>query len=168
MRKNVRFSALIAGALVLAFCFTSCARLGVRQKVALVCITGGSAGVVVAQQSRLSAAANLVGGIVPLTSAAAIITAEQATADQMQRAEQVGRKYVERITPAKRAYYKKKNIKYVSVKTSSTNKTRGTSVMVYDIEKKKVASPKVYDVRVEPEPGASLEFDTFVTEYVGE
>ena len=40
--------------------------------------------------------------------------------------------------------------------------------MVYDIERDQLASPDVFDVRVEPKEGEFVKFDTFFTQYVGD
>ena len=144
---------------------TSCSRLGINEKAVLICATGGVAGTVLAQQSRAGAVASFASALLPATEAL-IVNRTEASPEQMQRATEVGRSY--NISPAKLKYYEKQKINHIAVKTSSSRGTRGTSVMLYNIQSRKLESNEVFDVRVEPEEGSKLKFDSYITEYVGD
>lgn len=155
---------------IFAVSTTSCSRLGTMDKMGIIIATGGTAGTIMQYQAQASAAAGIggsaLGGLLP--AAAAMVTdSVPATAEQSRRAEIVGREYVAKLTPAKRQYFKQQKIKHVAVKTKSTSNTRGDQVMIYDIQSNKLASKTTFDVRVEPEVGSKIKFDTYVTEYVG-
>jgi len=55
---------------------------------------------------------------------------------------------------------------YISVKAPSRAPSR-PSVMVYDIEKNKLATDKVFEVKEEPKKNSYVEFDTYYSHYVG-
>lgn len=141
--------------------------MGVKDKVYLISATAGTAGAVLAQNGpAASLGGSLAGGLIP-ASTALVINEEPATPGQISRAESAGRRYVAKLSPAKKAYYKKQEIKYVAVKTTSKPQSRGSSIMVYDLEEKKIANEKVFDVRIEPESGSKVKVDTYVSEYIG-
>ena len=150
---------------------TSCSRMGMTDKVGLILVTAGTAGTVMSYQSQAQAAGAVGGGAVAAlipASSALVIDRSPASSNQIARVEGRAEEILQQMPVKKREEMKKKEIKYIAVKTPQKATTRGqASVMVYDIESRRVASPTVFDVRIEPEIGGKIKFDTFVTEYVG-
>jgi len=112
-------------------------------------------------------AAGLSSGLI---SSGSILVTNQtyASAVQERRARLNARHALANMPEEKKAALAKENIRFVAVDTVQTDDTRGNrAIMVFDIEKDDIADPTVYDVRIAPEVGSRVQFDTFVTEYIG-
>lgn len=142
--------------------------MGTIEKVGLIAGTGGIAGTLLTYQSGAAVlGGSVVGGLVAMTTAV-VADVSPATPEQVARVEGTAERILAKMPAKHREELKKKKIKHIAVATKPSKSSRGTAaVMVYDIEKRKVAKPVVFDVRVTPEVGSTVQFDTFVTEYVG-
>jgi hypothetical protein len=70
--------------------------------------------------------------------------------------------------PKKRAAMRKKEIRYLAVKTERDRRAQGeTSVMLFDTHSEQIVGNEVYDVAVTPPLGASAPFETYAATYVG-
>ena len=139
--------------------------MGMGSKVAI--LSAVSAGGMVGGPAALGGVAGgmLAGGAV----AVPIISSQQATTEQKSTALRVARMADARMDPSLRKKLLASDKPYIAVRTRSTSSQSGQAqVMVYDIERDTLASPEVFDVKVEPKEGSFATFDTFFTQYVGD
>ncbi len=167
--KLLGFRLFVVGLTLAAL--SSCSRMGVGHKVGVILGTGGTAGALVAyrnQADAAAAAASMVGAGLVAGSTAFVIESVPATPDQIRLAEGRAREVIRKMPSKYRAKMKKKGVKHLAVETSKPKSFRGEcAVVVYDVEKNKVAKPVVFDVRVKPDLGSKVTFDTYVSEFVG-
>jgi uncharacterized membrane protein YhiD involved in acid resistance len=115
----------------------------------------------VANAAAAAAVANLV---------VYIIEKREASERQKQIAEQRARRAYANMPAKRKAQLKAKKVRYIAVDTEKDAKTSPQarkSVMVWDTEKKTIASDNVYDVQKSPPVGETAKFDRYSAEYVG-
>jgi uncharacterized membrane protein YhiD involved in acid resistance len=115
----------------------------------------------VANAAAAAAVANLV---------VYIIEKREASERQKQIAEQRARRAYANMPTKRKAQLKAKKVRYIAVDTEKDAKTSPQarkSVMVWDTEKKTIASDNVYDVQKSPPVGETAKFDRYSAEYVG-
>lgn len=116
------------------------------------------------QRLILGSALAPVGGLI----AANVLVTGTYTASEAQKqsAIRIAQRAEARLSPAVRQELLRRGTPYISVKAPSRAPSR-PSVMVYDIEKDKLATDQVYEVKEEPKKNSYVEFDTYYSHYVG-
>ena len=112
-----------------------------------------------------AAAAAAVAGLVVY-----IIEKHEASERQKQIAEERGRRAYANMSAKRKAELKAKKVRYIAVDTEKNSKTSPRakkSVMVWDTDRKEIASDNVYDVQKSPPVGQTAKFDRYSAEYVG-
>lgn len=150
---------------------SGCARMGVWQKSATIVGTAGTAGTLIMINNYASVGSSLASGVGTAVlggAATMIIDSMDATPSQVDAAEAAGRRYLAALDAAKAAENRQRDRHLIAVVVSPQAKSRGQgSVMIYDTQKRRVHSQKVYDVRVLPKVGEIFKFEMGEVEYVG-
>ena len=150
---------------------SSCARMGIWQKSAMIVGTAGTAGTVMLYNNYASAASSLASGVgVGALGGATsmVVDAAEATPSQINAAEAAGRRYLEALDAAKAGLHKKPGKNLVALAVPRKDKSRGqASIMIYDTQKRRLQRAKVYDLRATPKQGDTFRFETFEAEFVG-
>ncbi len=122
-------------------------------------LIGSAAGLKPGQAAALGAGVGLAAGAI-----AYVIAKHQADERQRQIAEANARRaYAQRSAELKR-----KNVRYIAVKTSRNQQSTGAaSVMVWDTQSQKLVGDSVYDVKQTPASGSTAKFDSYNATYVG-
>ncbi len=146
-------------------------KVGTPEKVGAILLTAGVAGTAISANQKkeaASTAATVASALMIPVGAAMIIGSRKATPEQAGQAEVAARNIYAALPEEKKAKLKEDEVKYLAVDTAKTEETRGEkNIMVYDVEEDKLASDKAFDVRIAPEEGSRVQFETFITEYVG-
>lgn len=169
MKLSPRISVLLG--LFSLLLLSSCARMGIWQKSAMIVGTAGTAGTVMLYNNYASAASSLASGVgVGALGGATsmVVDAAEATPSQINAAEAAGRRYLEALDAAKSGLHKKPGKNLVALAVPRKDKSRGqASIMIYDTQKRRLQSSKVYDLRATPKQGDTFRFETFEAEFVG-
>lgn len=166
--KTRNFHILIV-VLAVSSLMSSCSywnRLGMGGKVAILSIA--SAGGAFGAPAGLGGVAGglLAGGAV---ATAPVLSTQQASTAQKSTALRVARMAQSKMDPELRKKLLASERPYISVRTHRGSSQVGSSqVMVYDIKRDTLASPDVFDIKVDPKEGDFVKFDTFFTQYVGD
>jgi len=166
--RTTQFSAIVLCAAFMGS--PSCTKMSTPQKVTTILVTGGLAGTALSYYGQAEAASGLAAGVSSgMVSGGSILIANEtyATPVQARRARLNAREALAAMPAEKRQQLQDDQVRFIAVNTVRTDESRGTAVMVYDIEEDKLAEPTVFDVRITPEIGSRVQFDNFVTEYVG-
>lgn len=147
--------------------------MGMTEKLGAVFLTAGTSGALIAQSNNAQAAGAIAGGAAAgLIPAASVMVVDRvpATSAQIARVEGRARQVLAAMPSERRQQLLDQEIKYLAVEAPKpSSNTRGESaVMVFDIEKNRVAERTVFDVRVAPKPGSTMKLDSYITEYVGD
>lgn len=169
MKLSLRISVLLG--LFSLLLLSSCARMGIWQKSAMIVGTAGTAGTVMLYNNYASAASSLASGVgVGALGGATsmVVDAAEATPSQINAAEAAGKRYLEALDASKAGLHKKPGKNLVALAVPRKDKSRGqASIMIYDTQKRRLQSSKVYDLRATPKQGDTFRFETFEAEFVG-
>lgn len=162
--KTLKFSAATTCAAVL---FTACAGQTPGEQGATA---GAAAGILAgalgaAAGMRTSDAVALGVGVGAVVGAAVYYYAKY-EADEQQR--RIAENNARRAYAARAASLKKKNVRYIAVKTTKGAKSQGQAqVMVWDTQNQQLVGNTVYDVKSAPASGSTAKFDSYNAVYVG-
>jgi hypothetical protein len=149
----------------------SCARFSIWEKSALIVGTGGAASTIILNSNYASAGASMAGGVGTAAlggTASMIIDAVEATPAQINAAEAAGQRYLAALDAATIKRREEKGQHFIAVSVPRTAKSRGQGeVMIYNTQKHKVETTKVYSLRRLPEPGEFVTLQLNQVEYVG-
>jgi len=162
--STLRVSAATTAAAIL---FTGCAGMTPGETGAATGVTAGllAGGIGAAAGMNPGAAAALGAGVGLAAGVAAYIIAKH-QADERQR--QVAEANARRAYAQQQAALKKKNARYIAVRTSRNSQSTGAaSVMIWDTQSQKLVGDTVYDVKQAPAQGSTAKFDSYNAVYVG-
>ena len=162
--QSLKISAATTAAAIL---FTGCAGMTPGETGAATGVTAGllAGGIGAAAGMNPGAAAALGAGVGLAAGVAAYIIAKH-QADERQR--QVAEANARRAYAQQQASLKKKNARYIAVKTSRNQQSTGSaSVMIWDTQSQKLVGDTVYDVKQTPQAGSTAKFDSYNAVYVG-
>lgn len=147
--------------------FSACAGMTPGEQGAAAGATAGIlAGALGAAAGMRASDAALLGAGVGLAVGAAVYYYAKYEADQRQR--QIAEANARRAYAARAAALKKKNVRYIAVKTSKSDKSKGAAqVMVWDTQNQQLVGNTVYDVKDAPATGSTAKFDSYNAVYVG-
>ncbi|NNE92742.1 MAG: hypothetical protein HKN23_13930 [Verrucomicrobiales bacterium] len=122
------------------------------------------------QKERAEAAAlaatSVVGGAI--VAEAIILDRRSATAEQRRVARENARQAYAQMSAERKEAMKKDGVRFLAVDTVQSKNSRGQKdVMIYDTKRGTIKSNTAYDIRVAPDIGDRVKFDTQITEYVG-
>ena len=150
-----------------AMLFTGCAGMTPGETGVATGATAGLAAGLIGSAAGLSpgSAAALGAGVGLAAGAIAYVIAKH-QADERQR--QIAEANARRAYAAQQASLRKKNARYIAVKTSRNSQSTGqASVMIWDTQSQKLVGDTVYDVKQTPQQGSTAKFDSYNAVYVG-
>lgn len=162
--KTLRLSAATTCAAVF---FTGCAGMTPGESAATTgTVAGVAAGLIGAAAGMRPGDAALLGAGVGLAVGAAVYYYAKYEADQRQI--QIAEANARRAYAARAASLKKKNVRYIAVKTSKGQQSKGAAqVMVWDTQSQQLVGNTVYDAKEAPAVGSTAKFDSYNAVYVG-
>ena len=167
--KKSPLSPLLLG---LTLCLlTGCSRFSIWQKSAMIVTTAGTASTVILTNNYATAGASVAGGVGTAVlggTATMIIDSVEATPSQINAAEEAGKRYLAALDADRLKHYQQKGKNVIALRVKAGPKARGEgSVMLFDTQKKRVQSKKVYELRTLPKVGDTLVLEFGEVEYLG-